>query len=503
MNVRETMHGYSMDLSLLQALEREKVLEVLQRDKALRTIEEERIRKLKSELQEIRRKGAKSFACQYSERTCARCQRPLGKFWNCGAVCRGCSHRICSKCRVSLSAHNWTCTVCHAYREVKFKSGEWFLEVRAKKFPRNSEVCENTGERLLQTYRRLSHISVVPPTPPPCYDGPSSSVFDRTGGLKSSKPFTKSMENLMVSVTSHIKKISRSQNDLRTEQVLLTVDDGRRSRKSQSDTALNISSGLKKVPSLPSLLRKPESEGQQDGGLCADDEASLQSGYSSDKRWSSSSTGTEPEMFDNVRFSGEINLAVCYSSSASCLEIQISSCRNLTSGDFKKTKCHPYVKLYILPEKSVYGKMKTSIKKNTTEPVYNQVFQCSIERNVLVSSTLQVSVWHVGTLKKKVFLGETLIPLAPWALEDCASQGAAWYSLGPKLEVPVKPAVVSEELLISVRFTSLSQPSWAYRCTDDICIGVCDAGVLSVLVKGIQNQPASRSNPSLNTYIRG
>uniref|UniRef100_A0A4W5MUU7 RabBD domain-containing protein n=1 Tax=Hucho hucho TaxID=62062 RepID=A0A4W5MUU7_9TELE len=123
-----------MDLSLLKALEREKVLEVLQRDKLLRSTEEDRIRRLKMELQDIRRKGAKSFARQYSERTCARCQRPLGKFWNSGAVCRGCSHRICNKCRVGVSVLDWKCTVCHAYREVKFRSGEWFVEERAKKF---------------------------------------------------------------------------------------------------------------------------------------------------------------------------------------------------------------------------------------------------------------------------------------------------------------------------------------------------------------------------------
>ena len=73
-------------------------------------------RRLKTELQEIRRKGAKSFARQYSERTCARCQRPLGMFWNSGAVCRGCSHRVCNKCRVGVSALDWKCTVCHAYR---------------------------------------------------------------------------------------------------------------------------------------------------------------------------------------------------------------------------------------------------------------------------------------------------------------------------------------------------------------------------------------------------
>uniref|UniRef100_A0A8C3A1X8 RabBD domain-containing protein n=1 Tax=Cyclopterus lumpus TaxID=8103 RepID=A0A8C3A1X8_CYCLU len=144
-----------MDLSSLEALERERVLDVLRRDKQLRTIEEDRIRRMRYELQELRRRGAKSFSRQYSERTCARCQRPLGKLWNCGAVCHGCSHRICSRCRVGVGAAGWKCTVCHAYRDVKFRSGEWFLEQRAKKFP------ATTG---------FISFKLVPPTPPPYLD---------------------------------------------------------------------------------------------------------------------------------------------------------------------------------------------------------------------------------------------------------------------------------------------------------------------------------------------
>uniref|UniRef100_A0A668AEK0 RabBD domain-containing protein n=1 Tax=Myripristis murdjan TaxID=586833 RepID=A0A668AEK0_9TELE len=163
-----------MDLNLLQALERETVLEVLQRDKLLRTIEEERIRRMKHELQELRRKGAKSFARQYGERTCARCQRPLGKFWNSGAVCRGCSHRICSKCRVGVGAADWKCTVCHAYREVKIRSGEWFLEERAKRFPVTTGLFTIFSH---QAWTSGLYISIVPPTPPPHFD---DSVWNRS-----------------------------------------------------------------------------------------------------------------------------------------------------------------------------------------------------------------------------------------------------------------------------------------------------------------------------------
>uniref|UniRef100_A0A668SYT7 RabBD domain-containing protein n=1 Tax=Oreochromis aureus TaxID=47969 RepID=A0A668SYT7_OREAU len=154
----------NMDLSLLQVMERESILEVLRRDKQMRAIEEDRIRRMKYDLQELRRKGAKSYARQYGERTCARCQRPLGKFWNSGAVCRGCSHRICNKCRVGAAI--WKCTVCHAYRDVKIKSGEWFLEEKSKKFPVNTGLY---AKPKLHAYTQ-GVISIVPPTPPPHLD---------------------------------------------------------------------------------------------------------------------------------------------------------------------------------------------------------------------------------------------------------------------------------------------------------------------------------------------
>lgn len=73
-------------------------------------------RRLKVELQGICRQGAKTITRPYGQRSCARCQRLLGKFWDCGSVCCGCSHRICKRCRVVCSAQEWKCTLCHAYR---------------------------------------------------------------------------------------------------------------------------------------------------------------------------------------------------------------------------------------------------------------------------------------------------------------------------------------------------------------------------------------------------
>ncbi|XP_071323648.1 synaptotagmin-like protein 3 isoform X2 [Trachinotus anak] len=446
-----------MDLNLLQALEKERVLEVLRRDKQLRIIEEDRIRRMKYELQELRRRGAKSFTRQYGERTCARCQRPLGKFWNSGAVCRGCSHRICSRCRVGVGSTDWKCTVCHAYREVKIRSGEWFLEEKAKKFPVITDKYETVGERLLQTYNVLSHISVVPPTPPPHMD---YHFLSRSGDLKNAKPFTKSVEDLMVSFTSHIRKISTSQNDVRGD--LLNVDNGRKgscfiytTQKSLSDTDINKSSRLFKVPSLPNLFKKSKDSDQEGSSTGAEEETSFGSEYSGGKRGSNSSISTDCGLFEGVSVSGELELALAYNTSTSCLEITVGGCRNLAYGDTKKRKCHPYVKLYVLPEKS--GKMKTAVKRNTTDPIYNELLKYQIERHLLFGKRLQASVWHSGTLRRKVFLGEVLIPLDGWRFEDEASQCFNWYPLCPKAESPDGGAMEQDRGDLLVKFSSSSQ----------------------------------------------
>ncbi|XP_061602713.1 synaptotagmin-like protein 3 [Cololabis saira] len=443
-----------MDLSFLQVLEREMVLGVLRRDKQLRTIEEDRIRRMKHDLQELRRKGAKSYARVYGERTCARCQRPLGRLWDSGSVCRGCSHRICSRCRVG--AQDWTCTVCHVYREVKIRSGDWFLEEKSKKFPVTTGKYETVGENLLKLYNVLSHISVVPPTPPPHVDYP---FMSRSGELKNAKHFTSSMENVSASSKDHMKQLSSSQNDVRGE--LLRVSNSPKRlffcyspQKSLSDTDISKSSTLFKVPSLPNLFRKSKDSDLEGSSTGAEDETSFSSEHSGGKKRSNSSISTDCSLMEGMCVAGELELAVAYNSNSSSLEITVGAGRNLTYGDSKKKRCHPFVKLYVLPDKST--KMKTSVKKNTTDPVYNEVLKYNVERRLLFGKRLEASVWHSGTLRKKVFLGEVLIPLDGWRLEDKAPQSFNWYPLCPKTDRPHGGAVEQDggELLARAKLGS-------------------------------------------------
>lgn len=69
-------------------------------------------RRLKNELLEIRRKGAKRSSQRYSERTCARCQQSLGRISPKANTCRGCNHLVCRDCRSYGPNSSWRCKVC-------------------------------------------------------------------------------------------------------------------------------------------------------------------------------------------------------------------------------------------------------------------------------------------------------------------------------------------------------------------------------------------------------
>ncbi|XP_070771005.1 synaptotagmin-like protein 5 [Enoplosus armatus] len=139
--------GEDLNLSFLLEHERDMILKVLQKDEKLRKREEKRIRKLKNELLEIKRKGSRRPQ-ELGERQCARCMKALGLIFDRGDLCEECQLRICSDCRVKApSTRQWRCNVCAKISELKVVTGEWFLEERSKRFEQgvpSSDVIKQT-----------------------------------------------------------------------------------------------------------------------------------------------------------------------------------------------------------------------------------------------------------------------------------------------------------------------------------------------------------------------
>ncbi|XP_045631723.1 synaptotagmin-like protein 5 isoform X1 [Ursus americanus] len=121
-----------INLSFLLDHEKEMILGVLKRDEYLKKVEDKRIRKLKNELLEAKRRSGKTQ--QQTGRVCAHCQRNLGLLFDRGDPCRACSLRVCSECRVSGLDGSWKCTICAKVAQLRIVTGEWFFEEKAKRF---------------------------------------------------------------------------------------------------------------------------------------------------------------------------------------------------------------------------------------------------------------------------------------------------------------------------------------------------------------------------------
>ncbi|KFQ66251.1 Synaptotagmin-like 3, partial [Pelecanus crispus] len=438
--------AWEFNLNFLKELEREAVLEVLYRDQLVRKTEEERIRKLKLQLQQLRWKGARNVSHEYRERSCARCQKSLGLLMNRGAVCNGCSHRVCSECRVCLNPCLWKCTICYAHGDVKVKAGEWFFEERAKKYPGEGRH-ETVGAKLLKSYQKLSKISVLPPTPPPFTESTAESNMK----MKS----TPSLQQL----------ITGAQNDSE----ILT----KRNCKEEEDITTS--------PTSDAVF----CDGRKHGSL-----------------YSLNSTCTESGNFGKANVTGEIEFAIRYIFKACILEICIKGCKNLAYGEEKKKKCNPYVKVYLLPDKSSRSKRKTAVKKSTVDPVFDETLKYKIEYSQLGSRQLQISVWHAGALKYRVFLGEVVIPLAAWNFEDNSMQLFNWYQLKAKLEKPEDDLIqYSGELLVSARLSVPDQyKNFRFEGKNDQGVPNCQ---LQVMIFGAKNLPVFRSAGMLNLFVKG
>ncbi|KAI4791583.1 hypothetical protein KUCAC02_033918 [Chaenocephalus aceratus] len=123
---------------------------------------------------------------------------------------------------------------------------------------------------------------------------------------------------------------------------------------------------------------------------------------------------------------GEVQLTVRHSSQRNRLIVVLHACRNLIA--FTKDGSDPFIRLYLLPDKSRTGRRKTSTMKRTLNPVYDQTFEFSVSMVELHRRTLDVAVKNGGSIlsKHKGFLGKVLVDLSG---EDISKGWTQWYDL--------------------------------------------------------------------------
>eukprot|EP00062_Callorhinchus_milii_P014340 gi/632963393/ref/XP_007897854.1/ PREDICTED: synaptotagmin-like protein 1 isoform X2 [Callorhinchus milii] len=144
--------------------------------------------------------------------------------------------------------------------------------------------------------------------------------------------------------------------------------------------------------------------------------------------------------FGNVLIQGAIQFKLQYEEAKNEFQIQVAQCRGLSIANIKKSTSDPYVKTYLLPDRTQPSKRKTSVNKGTLNPVFDEILRYNINKQELFKRTLNVSVWHNDSLGRNVYLGETEVDMKNW---DWKNSELEWYDLQSKTP-DISEAVVNK-----------------------------------------------------------
>ncbi|XP_038009781.1 synaptotagmin-like protein 5 isoform X2 [Motacilla alba alba] len=608
-----TKHSEIINLSFLLEHERETILGVLKRDEYLKKVEDKRIRKLKNELLEVRRKGGNRHSQQDSSRVCVRCQKSLGLIFDRGDLCQTCQLRVCGSCRVLGAEGHWKCSVCAKIAELRIVTGEWFFEERAKRFKQSNlgtdvvresilhkfpDTVSNTDDK--RTFKDQPQENEEKPDVPVCSTNGHKSVFSRprkigrviravtkgeitfgkdegersTGseaegpGLRGDKSALCSERGSTLSLGSsdagaaagHARgrgsaaKASQARSPKRSMTADCSGDTGLENGMvipaSESVPEDLVKKHCRKPSGTPSIavsrislssdrsrseidLSESFSEGNEDTlsirskSVPSALDQELNSPEGSDRKWtylnvpeadgdttsinSMVSVYSETGDYGNVKVSGEILLNISYIYKTGALNILVRSCRNLAIADERKQRTDPYVKAYLLPDKSRQSKRKTKIKSNSTNPEFNETLKYVISHSQLETRTLQVSVWHYDRFGRNSFLGEVEIPFDSWNFEN---QGDEWFVLQPKVEAVTDFGLQYKgELTVVLRYIppdrNLMLPLGQFQGKRGFRKGkkgdshLPSGGILEVLIKEAKNLTAVKSGGTSDTFVKG
>ncbi|CAH2105620.1 unnamed protein product [Euphydryas editha] len=187
----------------------------------------------------------------------------------------------------------------------------------------------------------------------------------------------------------------------------------------------------------------------------------------------------------NVTVKGEVQFSLLYNYRLGALEVGVKRCRDLAPIDVKRNRSDPYVKVYLLPDKSKTGKRKTKVKKNTLHPVFDETLSFAQPLASLSTRTLWLSVWHADMFGRNDFLGEVTLPLADVVFDDPEPM---WYKLHERTEQFDEHQGSRGDIIIGLKFE-----------LQDVARG---KGTLHVLVKEAKNLVATKPNGLADVFCK-
>ncbi|XP_072774000.1 synaptotagmin-like protein 1 isoform X3 [Taeniopygia guttata] len=180
-----------------------------------------------------------------------------------------------------------------------------------------------------------------------------------------------------------------------------------------------------------------------------------------------------------VAVRGCVQFSLRYQPAQKELQVHVLRCRELAEA--KKQRSDPYVKTYLLPDKSNRSKRKTAVRKRSLDPVFNETLKYKLEKRDLQGRTLNLSVWHHDSLGRNLFLGEVEVALGTW---DWANTRPEWFSLQPRMPIPSDGLASRGRLNLALKFIPAGSEGGGMPPTGELHIWVKDAQSLIPLQSG-------------------
>ncbi|XP_068186432.1 synaptotagmin-like protein 2 isoform X2 [Antennarius striatus] len=216
---------------------------------------------------------------------------------------------------------------------------------------------------------------------------------------------------------------------------------------------------------------------------------SVSSGMASMSSDSGSISSIYPADCGDPEVQGSIQFAMNYIQKHAEFHIFVVNCRNLLLADTKKNHSDPYVKCYLLPDKTKLGKRKTTVKKKTVNPTYNEIIRFKIMMEDLKIQTLNMSVWHNDPFRRNCFLGEVDVDMSEW---DFSNTLINEYALKARVsgQTPSSTRLTDSrgQMSLALRFLLQTSHNKSHRETGEVQIWIKDCKNLPP-VRGVLIDP--------------
>ncbi|XP_018552594.1 rabphilin-3A [Lates calcarifer] len=420
--------------------EKEIINSVLARAALMEAMEQERIGRLSSRLDNI-----KKTACGDGQSHCLLCGASFGPQGVTAVLCVHCKNHMCSKCGImsnSRSSPVWLCRICSEHQEMHKRSGAWFFKGR-----------DQQGLPAPLPLSRSRQSSTESSSAPAGYDEPQEPPTHHPRHEPQQQQQSCGSEQWEQTARTTADSYNESQSHpaavMKTERHVLASKPPRANAQQAAPTSAPAANVENKHSERKETVSPPAAEEKRQPVVPSSISSHIPAtriippvnppvNNPTPPRPTPDRTEEEDNDYDSddATTLGSLEFSLLYEQENHTLHCCIIKAKGLKPMD-SNGLADPYVKLHLLPGASKSNKLRTKTLKNTLNPVWNEtLIYYGITDDEMSRKTLRLSVSDEDKFGHNEFIGETRV-----ALKKLTFNQKKNFNVCLERVIPVKKAV--------------------------------------------------------------